>query len=359
MPKRIGLLTSGGDCPGLNAFIAAATLGGIRRGWEMIGIKYGFSGLLNPSQTITLHPDMVKDISGAGGTILGASNNVDPYNIVMEGHPRDRSSEIIKNAKQLKLDALLVAGGDGTINVSQQLNTEGLPIVCVPKTIDNDVFGSNISIGFLSAVQIATRAAEALRNTGESHRRIILLEVMGRCAGWIALYSGFASIADVIIIPEIPYSLHALEEYLKEKHINNDTSSLVIISEGIKKEGGEEFVHTDPITHEHVRLHGGAGNYVRNYLEKKLNSGIRVMVLGHLQRGGPPVVQDRIFAQQCAIEGLDLIASERFNTYVAFQEGEFHALPMSNAFKKIRTIQPDDPTVRAAEEIGILFARKT
>lgn len=334
---KIGILTSGGDCPGLNALIAAITIGGIKRGWETIGIKHGFPGLFDPPKTIHLTEQSVENISSMGGSILGTSNNVDPFHVLEKKHPRDRSKEIINNIKKLKLDALLVAGGDGSLSICHQLSDGGVPIVGIPKTIDNDVYGTDLTIGFQTAVQSAMKASEAINDSGMSHRRIMLVETMGRSTGWIALYTGVAILADVILIPEIPYSIEKLSSFLKNKHSNEEASSLIMVAEGI------------------VPNWTGGALKLKEVLDKRLKISSRSNVLGHIQRGGQPLSQDRLFAHECGIFALDLVEDKKFNKYITYKNGKLGSADLFNGNRRTRFIPQDDPMIKTAKEMGIYF----
>lgn len=334
---KIGILTSGGDCPGLNALIAAVTIGGIKRDYEILGIKHGFTGLFDQSKTMLLTEQIVESISSRGGSILGTSNNVDPFHVLEKKHPRDRSKEIINNINKLKLDALLVAGGDGSLSICHQLSQSGVPIIGIPKTIDNDVYGTDLTIGFQTAVQSALKASEAINDSGMSHRRIMLVETMGRSTGWIALYTGVALLADVILIPEIPYSLEKLSSFLKNKHKKEDESSLIIVAEGIATNWT------------------GASLKLKQELDKRLKISIRSNVLGHIQRGGHPLSQDRLFAHECGIFALDLVKDKKFNKYIISNNGDLSCADLFNGSRRTRLISQDDPMIKTAKEIGIYF----
>lgn len=334
---KIGILTSGGDCPGLNALIASATLGAFQKEWEITGIKHGFTGLFDQPKTMDLTPEIVHGISSLGGSILGTSNNVDPFQAITDGHPKDRSKEIIENIKKLRLDALLIAGGDGSLTICNHLSECGVPIIGIPKTIDNDVFGTDLTIGFLTAVQSTMKAAESVRDSGTSHRRIMILETMGRATGWIALYGGVAVIADVILIPEIKYSIDKLATFLQERHRDKEKGSLIIISEGIVPEKE------------------GAALQLAKELEDRIDVSVRANVLGHIQRGGAPIAQDRNFAFECGIYALELISKKIFNRYLVYRNGALDSIEFSNGAKKTKFIQPESHMVTTAKNLGISF----
>ena len=334
---KLGILTSGGDCPGLNALIAAITTSGIKRGWEILGIKYGFTGLFDQPKTIQLTKEPVENISSIGGSILGTSNNVDPFHVQTEKHPKDRSKEIINNIKKLNIDALLVAGGDGSLSICHQLSEMGAPIIGIPKTIDNDVYGTDLTIGFQTAVQSVMKASEAINISGISHRRIMIVETMGRSTGWIALYAGVALFADVILIPEIPYSIEKLSSFLKKKHTNEEESSLIIVAEGIVPNWTE------------------AALKLKQALEKRLTTSIRADVIGHFQRGGSPLAQDRLFAHECGIFALDLVEKKKFNNFIIFKNGKLGSTEFFDGNRRTRFISPDEPAIKTAKEMGIYF----
>lgn len=334
---KLGLLTSGGDCPGLNALIAAITTSGIKREWEILGIQYGFTGLFDQPKTVPLTNELVENISSRAGSILGTSNNVDPFLVETEKHPKDRSKEIVNNIKKLKIDALLVAGGDGSLGICYHLSKLGIPIIGIPKTIDNDVYGTDLTIGFQSAVESVARASEAIDVSGRCHRRIMIVETMGRSTGWIALYAGIALYADVILIPEIPYSIEKLSSFLKKRHKNEDQSSLIIAAEGI------------------VPNWSGASLKLKAALEKRLPQSIRANVLGHIQRGAPPLSQDRLFAHECGIFALDLVSEKKFNHYIIYKNGRLTSTRLLEGDRRTRFISKDDPAVKTAKGMGIYF----
>src|SRR3990167_3172311 len=296
MTKRIGILTAGGDCPGLNAVIRSVTKGALGLGWEVIGFEDGFAGVVENRFRILTNPD-VSGILTHGGTILGTSNTANPFRYpVRQGKKlvfRDDSKKAIDHIRQLDLDALVCIGGDGTLSIAERLLKKGIPIVGIPKTIDNDLSGTDFTFGFRTAVHIATQAVDRLHTTAASHHRVMILEVMGRYAGWIALYAGMAGGADVILIPEIPFRINAIASCVRERNQRGKRFSIVVVGEGAKPKGGKMVVKrrvqssTDPI-----RL-GGIGYVVGNGIEHATGIETRVSVLGHIQRGGSPTARDR------------------------------------------------------------------
>lgn len=357
--RRIGILTSGGDCPGLNAVIRAVTKKAIREyGYEVIGIKDGFEGLL-----FNRHRKLdEKDVSGiltVGGTILGTTNRADPYKYPVESKGKvvykDVSGEIIDNLRKLKIDCLVCIGGDGTLNTAYRLSAQGVAVVGVPKTIDNDVKGTDVTFGFDTAVHIATEGVDRLHTTAESHHRIMILEVMGRNAGWIALYSGLAGGGDVILLPEIPYDVIRIARYIKDRRKRGKNFTILVISEGAKPAGGKVTVQrvvrdgAEP-----VRL-GGVSFVLGQELEKMTGIEARNVVLGHLQRGGSPSPFDRILGTQLGSKAVDLIAQGQFGCMVGVKDAHLVKVPLSKVAQGSRQVPVNHPMIKTARAIGACF----
>src|SRR5207253_2365701 len=285
--RKIGILTGGGDCPGLNAVIRAAVRTATRdHDLEVIGIQLGFEGLMKKS-VIPLTGESIRGILPKGGTLLRTTNRGNPFEYPVNGRCEDRSQLVIDNIHELGIDGLIAIGGDGTLRIAQRLCDRGIPIVAVPKTIDNDLAATDFTFGFMTAVTVATEAVDRLHTTAESHDRVMILEVMGRNAGWIALYSGLAGGADIILIPEISYGPEAIVESIRSRQKEGSRFDIIVVAEGAKRIGGEEH-YID----ERSRRLGGIAYQVADEIGRAIDREIRVTVLGHVQRGGPPIAVD-------------------------------------------------------------------
>ena len=343
MIKKIGILTSGGDCAGLNAVIRASTIRAVNKyNWQVFGIKDGTLGLLSdPLNIIELLPSHFDgNLMRMGGTFLGTNN---------KGNPS--FEKIIQGFKQLGLDALIGIGGDGSMKILQELTKKGnINFVGIPKTIDNDVKDNELSIGYDTAVDVATNALDMLQPTAASHRRAMILEVMGRDAGHIALNSGIAGGADVILIPEIPYSINAIAKHIDNIRANGRNHALIVLAEAVRKEDGSKAMVK--FADGEVRL-GGIGTYLGDELCKKTNSETRVTVLGHVQRGAQPTHRDRLIASAFGVYAVDLIAQEKFNRVVVWQNRGVTDISLSSIAGHSKTIQMDDPLIKVAQGLGI------
>ena len=355
---RIGIITSGGDAPGLNAVIRSAVLTAYEQyGYEVLGIRQGFDGLLNRLDPMILTPENVEGLHLRGGTILGAANRGSPFarTIVLpngELEVQDASHEAIARLHELGIDALIVAGGDGTLRISEKLHAMGIPIVAVPKTIDNDLSETDVTFGFDTAIQTATEALDKLQTTAESHHRVMVLEVMGRDSGWIALVSGVAGGADVILIPEIPFHLQPILTKILKVNARGRRYSLVIVAEGAFLGDGEKQYVSDADP-KRERL-GGIGNVVGNLIAEHLENEVRVTVLGHLQRGGQPTPRDRWLATRFGSMAIKLIARQEWGMMVALQGTNMVAVPIGQA-NKSNFIDPNGEMVQMARSLGISF----
>ena len=349
--KRIGLLTGGGDCPGLNAVIRAAVRTLVRdHGIEAVGIQLGFEGLLSKS-TVPLTLDSIRGILPKGGTLLRTTNRGNPFEFPMpNGQTADRSAEVVANAKELGLDGIIAIGGDGTLRIAQRLCDLGIPMVAVPKTIDNDLEATDYTFGFQTAVAVATDAVDRLHTTAESHDRVMILEVMGRNAGWIALHSGIAGGADIILLPEIPYRPRAIVELIEERQEEGRKFDIIVVAEGAKRFGGEE-TYLDKAT----RRLGGVAYQVAADIQNHIELEIRVTVLGHIQRGGSPIAYDRVLASRFGAEAAKLAAAEDFGKMVALRGESMIAVPISDAVSRPKYVDPDGQIVRDALSLGISF----
>jgi 6-phosphofructokinase 1 len=352
--KRIGLLTSGGDCAGLNAVIRAVVCRAAGTyGWEVIGIRQATQGLMaRPPQVIPMSLDKINGLLTAGGTVLGTTNKGNPFAFPMpDGTFCDRSQEIIEGYHQLGLEAIIGIGGDGSLAILQKLAQQGgLNLVGIPKTIDNDVGITEHSIGFDTAVNIATEALDRLHFTAASHSRVMLLEVMGRDAGHIAISAGIAGGADVILIPEIPYTLANLCQKLEERQQQGKNYSLIIVSEAVRTEAGEAVSITNRLGQSRL---GGIGEYLADRICELTGAETRVAVLGHVQRGGTPSPLDRLVASAFGVAAVDLIAAGHYDQMVTWQQREVFSVPISAAIAQYRAVNPNDTLVRTARGLGI------
>ena len=350
---KIAINTGGGDAPGLNAVIRGAVLGAIHRGWECLGIRRGYGGLLGADRVVPLDAAAVRGITHLGGTILGTTNRGDPF-AWREQCPdgswvvRDRSDEVVAAFRDLGLDALIAIGGDGSLKIAARLNSKGMPVVGVPKTIDNDVGGTVATFGFDTAVQTATDAIDKLHSTAESHERVMVVEVMGRYAGWIALHSGIAGSADVILIPEIPFDLTKVCDKIRRRETEGRHFSIVVVSEGAAPRGGTVSL-VDP---EHERL-GGIGDKVASSIEKMTGKETRSLVLGHLQRGGSPTTFDRLLGLRFGAAAVRLVAEGRFGCMVALRPPGIAAVPIVEALATPKRVPLDSDTLATARDLGI------
>lgn len=357
--RRIAILTGGGDCPGINAVIRAITKKAILKyNMEVIGINDGYEGLIH-NQYRTLNFDDVSGILTLGGTILGTSNKANPFHYaVKQGNQityEDRSKDILKNIEALKIECLVCIGGDGTLWISNNFSKLGVPIVGVPKTIDNDVRGTDITFGFNTAVSVATEAVDRIHTTAESHHRIMMIEVMGRKAGWIALHSGIAGGGDIILIPEIPYQIDKIVDCINNRITKGRYFSIIVVAEGAKPVGGE-VVFQKIIDDSEVKVRlGGISFVLGEQLEKEIELETRSVVLGHLQRGGTPTPFDRVLATQLGSKAVDLIEEKNFGKMVSVKGDYLEAFPLELVATGPRLIPAGHGLIKAAREIGVCF----
>lgn len=357
-PQCIGVLTGGGDCPGLNAVIRAIVKTAVEQyGWRVIGIEDGFDGLL----VNRTRPLLIEDVRGLlprGGTILGTTNRGNPFSFhVQVGNhieTRDRSDEVVANFYALGLDALVVIGGDGSLKIAREMMAKGLPIVGVPKTIDNDITGTDLTFGFDTALVTATEAIDKLHTTAESHHRAMVVEVMGRNAGWIALEAGIAGGADAILIPEIPFRYDALQAMVEQRDKMGRKFSIIVVAEGAVPVGGKEIYQESTPAGGLPRL-GGIGALVAAELEHRTGREARTLVLGYLQRGGSPDPFDRLLATRFGAAAVHLIANREFGKMVALHGWRVAAFPIADAVGQLKRVPPDGELVRAARDMGIVF----
>lgn len=354
--NRIGILTGGGDAPGLNAVIRAAVRSALIRGWEVVGIRKGFEGLLDLKLTQKMRPKDISGILKLGGTILGTTNRGNPFEHVSGSKTVDRSDLVVKNFKKLGLDALIAIGGDGSLSIAYKLYKKGISVVGVPKTIDNDVSGTVITFGFDTAVSTATDALDKLHSTAQSHERVMVVEVMGRYAGWIALHSGIAGGADVILIPEIPFTIESVCKKIKERYeYGGPKFGLVICAEGAVEKGGSLIIKgKKEAGREHPHL-GGIAEYVSKEIQKRTGHESRSLVLGHLQRGGEPTTFDRLLGTRLGVGAVELIEKGKFGQMTALQPPNITSVPILEAISKMKKVPQDCDIIRAAKALGTSF----
>jgi phosphofructokinase-like protein len=355
MSERIGILTGGGDCPGLNAVIRAVTKSATKRGWETLGILNGFEGLLDMACRALNYKDM-DGLLLRGGTILGTTNKGRFAAKTGHGDVQRIPDEVLAATKanfaKLDLRALVVVGGDGTLTIAQQLFEAGIPVVGVPKTIDNDLEATVYTFGFDSAIACATDALDRLHTTAESHNRVIVLEVMGRYAGWIAIYAGVAGGADVILIPEIPFRYESICAAIAEREQLGKHFTLVITAEGAKAAGGDFVTAAAPQENREARL-GGISSVVAAEIERRTGKETRVVVLGHLQRGGSPTNMDRALCTLFGAKAVELIANGQFGRMVAHTGKAVESVTLAEAVGQLRTVPLDSGFVQTARALGI------
>ena len=357
MNKTIGILTGGGDAPGLNAVIRSVVKTSTGEyGMNVIGIEDGFEGLLGQTQTRPLSHSDVRGLLPRGGTILGTRNRGRFVERLDEdgSTTRDVYSEAMQNLNQLGIDSLIVLGGEGTLTIAAEFNRLGVPVVGVPKTIDNDLACTELTFGFVTALDIATEALDRLHTTAESHDRVMILEVMGRDTGWIALHSGIAGGADVILIPEIPFSMESVADKVRARDAGGSNFSIIVVAEGAVEMGREQIFQDKGDRHHAPRL-GGIAQYCRSNLEALTGKETRCVVLGHLQRGGRPNAFDRMLATTFGACAVRALAEGKRGVMVALQAGDIVTVPISEAVANIKTVPPNGQMVRTARDTGISF----
>ncbi|HVP11599.1 MAG TPA: ATP-dependent 6-phosphofructokinase [Phycisphaerae bacterium] len=360
--KRIAVNTGGGDAPGLNAVIHAVVYAAEPLGWEVFGVREGFEGLLAPENypdggLVRLSRPMVRNIANLGGTILGTTNRGNPLKYAMEqpdGSVReiDRSEELVRRFREAGLDALISIGGDGSLTIALQLSRKGLPVVGVPKTIDNDLQSTVATFGFDSAVSFATECIDRLHSTAESHRRVMVVEVMGRYAGWIALHAGIAGRADAILIPEIPYDIQKVAEHIKRRTAGGQNYAIVVVAEGAKPAGGERVLKAagKPT---HVERLGGIGERVAAQLQELTAKETRAVVFGHLLRGGSPTSLDRLLGLNFGAAAVRALAAGQMGVMVALNPPRTECVPLEQAVKGLKLVPLDGHAVITARALDI------
>jgi 6-phosphofructokinase 1 len=359
MKERIGIVTGGGDCPGLNAVIYAVVKAADRLGWETLGIYGGFDGLLSPVQARPLNYQEMDGLLYLGGTILGTSNK--GRFVAKAGHGEKKEidpavlSEAKRNFDALGLKALVVVGGDGSLSIGLQCMGAGIPIVGVPKTIDNDIDGTATTFGFDSAVAFATDAIDRLRTHATSHNRVMVVEMMGRYAGWIAAHSGIAGGASVVLIPEIPFNYDSIVRKITEREAEGKHFTMVVVAEGARLKGGDFVTHAGPEEKNREARLGGISAVLADEISRRTGKETRNCVLGHLQRGGVPTTFDRLLCTRFGAGAVRLIEEGKFGMMVASNPPDTTAIPISDAVGKLKTVPPEGDLIRTGRALGICW----
>jgi 6-phosphofructokinase 1 len=357
--RRIGVLTGGGDCPGINAVIRAVVKSGlIEHGFEAYGVLDGYEGLIK-DKIIPLDYEAVSGILTQGGTILGTSNTADPFNYIEEGSgaekPEDVSDLCLENFRRAGLDVLFCIGGDGTLTIAHRLARKGLPAVGVPKTIDNDLEGTDVTFGFDSALHIVTEAIDRLHSTAMSHHRVMVLETMGRYAGWLALVGGLAGGGDIILIPEIPYRMERVSEAVRDRGRRGKRFSIVVVAEGVREPSGDHVVQlVVNAGHDRVRL-GGIGMWMAARVQELTGLESRAVVLGHVQRGGAPTARDRVLATQFGRAAVMEAKRGNLDVMVGLRGTAIVPVPLAEVAGRQRLVDPGCDLVQTARAVGTSF----
>ena len=350
--RKIGVLTGGGDAPGLNAVIRAVVKAGCNAGMEVIGLEDSFDGLLDPTRSRPMTPHDVTGILRLGGTILGTTNRGNPFEYPTADGKADYSDRVVETFAKMGLDALVVIGGDGTLAIAHQFYLKGIPVVGVPKTIDNDIVGTTSCFGFDTAVSFASDAIDRLHTTAEAHKRIMVVEVMGRYAGWIALHAGIAGGADVILIPEIAYDLEKVAARIRERDEWGARFSIVVVAEGAKPVGGTHTVKSAARPGVVERL-GGVGARVADALEEMTGKESRHVVLGHLQRGGSPTPFDKVLATRFGAKAVELVRRGVYGRMVANNPPDIVHIPLADVVGRCKTVPLDYDLLATARSLGV------
>ncbi|TNE50640.1 MAG: ATP-dependent 6-phosphofructokinase [Deltaproteobacteria bacterium] len=358
--KKIAINTGGGDAPGLNGVIRAVVLSAYNRGWEVYGIHDGYKGLLDLEEITHLTPLNVNDILPQGGTILGTTNKGNPFempvkNAIGELEYYDVSDRLVDNFRRLGLSALIAVGGDGSMDIALRLHKKGIPVVGVPKTIDNDLSSTIVTFGFDTAVTTATEAIDKLHTTAKAHDRVMVVEVMGRYAGWIALNAGVSGAADAILIPEIPFDMDHVCNHIKGGELQKHHYAIVVVAEGATP-AGQGMMYTEEAKEgrQEVRL-GGIGHWVANEIKERTGKDTRCVVLGHVQRGGSPTTFDRLVATRFGAAAVRAVEKEQFGHMVALDPPQVKYVPLEEALERMKKVPMDCDTVLSARDIGICF----
>ncbi|MCE5194505.1 MAG: ATP-dependent 6-phosphofructokinase [Nitrospiraceae bacterium] len=354
---KIAINTGGGDAPGLNAVIEAVAMSAYNRNWEVYGIKNGYTGLIDTEEIIHLTPDKVRHISNLGGTIIGTTNKGNPFHMPITNKSgqieyQDLSDTVIENFKKLCFDCLIAVGGDGSMKIAYDFYKKGIPVICLPKTIDNDLTETVVTFGFDTAVSIATEAIDRLHSTAQSHDRVMVVEVMGRNSGWIALNSGISGDADVILIPEIPFDIEKVCKHIMSAELNGQRYAIVVVAEGAAPIGSEPLYKQ---TSGKEKVLGGIGEFVAAKIAEKTGKDTRSIVLGHLQRGGSPTTFDRLISLRFGAAAIRMIADKQFGIMVALDPPDIKAVPIEKVIGKIKHVPLDCDSIKTARNIGISF----
>ena len=360
--KKLVISTGGGDAPGLNAVIYAVVMSAESRGWEVYGSRGGYRGLIDLDELVRLTPSMVAEITTQGGTILGSTNKGNPFempvkNLAGEIEFCDISDRIMRNFTRMGFTCHIAVGGDGSLDIARRFYMEkGMPVIGVPKTIDNDLFATQLTFGFDTAVSTATEALDKLHSTAKSHDRVMVVEVMGRESGWIALNSGISGCADVILIPEIPFDLESVCEKIAENDLHGKHYAIVVVAEGAKAKGSDIICKEGSCeTGRKKVLLGGIGEWVAQQIRERTEKDVRSLVLGHLQRGGSPTTFDRLLALRFGAAAVRMAEAGMFGHMVALVNGEMQNVTLEEATKQLKTVNVDDDKVLTGREIGICF----
>lgn len=357
---RIAINTGGGDAPGLNGVIEAVVMSTWNRHWDVYGVKQGYHGLLNTDEIVHLTPEKVRHISCQGGTILGTTNKGNPFKMAVENAAgdteiRDVSNKVVKNFQRLGFDCLIAVGGDGSLEIAYDFFKKGIPVIGVPKTIDNDMAGTVVTFGFDTAVSIATEALDRLHSTAKSHERVMVVEVMGRHAGWIALNSGISGGAKVILIPEIPFDMDTVCKKIMEEELHGERYAIVVVAEGATPAGGGIISQGGGEAGRQDVLLGGVGAMVARAIVEKTGKDTRSLVLGHLQRGGSPTTFDRLLALRFGAAAVRLVEQGQFGHMVGLDPPDIKAVPLKDVIGSQRLVPLASDTIQTARDIGISF----
>ena len=356
--KKLVISTGGGDAPGLNAVIYSVVMSAHSRGWEVYGSKGGYKGLIDLDELVRLSPEKVADITSLGGTILGSTNKGNPFkmpvkNLAGEQQICDVSDLIMSNFTRMGFTCHIAIGGDGSLDIARKFFEEkGMPVIGVPKTIDNDLYATQLTFGFDTAVSTATDAIDKLHSTAKSHDRVMVVEVMGRESGWIALNSGISGGADVILIPEIPFEIEHICQKISDNDLHGKHYAIVVVAEGATAKDDDIICKEGEVGRQEVLL-GGIGEWVAEEIRKKTDKDTRSLVLGHIQRGGSPTTFDRLLALRFGAAAVRMVESELFGHMVSLVNGEMQQVTLEEATKERKMVDINDDKVLTAREIGI------
>jgi 6-phosphofructokinase 1 len=355
---RIAVNTGGGDAPGLNAVLYAVTMAAHQRGWEVLGILSGYAGLMDTSKVVQMTPERVNGIVNMGGTILGTTNRGDPFRYPVSAADgsieyRDVSDRLVENFRRLGLDLMVAIGGDGSLSLAHKLSEKGMPVIGVPKTIDNDLEGTLATFGFDTAVTTATEAIDKLHSTASAHERVMVVEVMGRYAGWIALNSGASGMADVVLLPEIPFDMEKVCQKIADNERRGKRYGIVVVAEGAAPAGGEMTTRGGATGGRSEVLLGGVAEQVAAEIARRTGKETRAIVLGHLQRGGSPTTFDRLLALRFGAAAIRFAAAGARNVMVALRPPEIVPVPLPDVIARTKRVPPTSDTILTCRDLGI------